>query len=138
MMLSAIAVRLAAAALITAGCLVAFLAARALVLRRAGRASRLSGVFSPGRPGVVFFTTPDCAACKTIQRPALDALKERLDGRIQIIEIDALDRPDLASSWSVLSVPTTFVLDRDGRPLHVNHGVASTRKLMGQLGETVA
>jgi thioredoxin-like negative regulator of GroEL len=81
----------------------------------------------------VYFTTEDCVACKVAQRPALEALKERLDGRIQIIEVDALGRPDLARSWSVLSVPTTFVLDHDGRPLHVNHGVATTRKLLAQL-----
>jgi thiol-disulfide isomerase/thioredoxin len=128
-----IVTRLALAALITASCVGAYLITRALVLRKAGRASPLTGLFSPGTPGVLFFTTPDCAACKSIQRPALHALKARLDGKIQIIEIDAVERPDLASSWSVLSVPTTFVLDRAGRPQHVNHGVASTRKLLGQL-----
>ena len=125
--------RLALAALIAASCVGVYFVIRALVLRKAGRASRLSGLFAPGTPGVVFFTTPDCTACKSIQRPALHALKDRLDGRIQIIEIDAVERPDLASSWSVLSVPTTFVLDKTGKPLHVNHGVASTRKLLGQL-----
>jgi thiol-disulfide isomerase/thioredoxin len=125
--------RLALAALLAASCVGAYLVSRALVLRKAGRASRLMGLFSPGTPGVVFFTTPDCTACKSIQRPALSALKDHMDGKIQIIEIDAVERPDLASSWSVLSVPTTFVLDRTGKPVHVNHGVASTRKLLGQL-----
>jgi thiol-disulfide isomerase/thioredoxin len=125
--------RIALAAIIAASCVGVYLITRVLVLRKAGRASRLSGLFAPGTPGVVFFTTPDCAACKSIQKPALHALKDRLDGKIQIIEIDAVERPDLASSWSVLSVPTTFVLDRTGRPVHVNHGVASTRKLLGQL-----
>jgi thiol-disulfide isomerase/thioredoxin len=133
MMLSGIGARLAIGAVTAAVSIGAYLMARVVVLRKAGRVSLLSGLFAPGKPGVIFFTTPDCVACKTVQRPALNALKERLDGRIQIIEVDALDRPDLASSWSVLSVPTTFVLDRDGKPLHVNHGVASTRKLLGQL-----
>ena len=44
-----------------------------------------------------------------------------------------------AKQWSVLSVPTTFILDRDGRPRQVNHGYASTEKLFGQiaaLGQT--
>ena len=39
----------------------------------------------------------------------------------------------LARDWSVLSVPTTFVLDRDGTPRQVNHGFASTEKLLGQI-----
>ena len=113
MMLSGIGARLAMAAVTAAVSIGAYLVARVVVLRKAGRVSLLSGLFAPGKPGVIFFTTPDCAACKTVQRPALNALKERLDWRIQIIEVDALDR--------------------HGRPLHVNHGVASTRKLLGQL-----
>jgi thiol-disulfide isomerase/thioredoxin len=133
MMISLIGTRLGLAALIAAACIGAWFLIRLVVLRRAGRASGLLARFSPGRPGVVFFTTPDCSACKTVQRPALRELEERLAGRIQIIEIVAVQSPDIASSWSVLSVPTTFVLDRDGKPLHVNHGVASARKLLDQL-----
>jgi len=63
----------------------------------------------------------------------LSALEQRLEGRVQVIEVDALDRPDLARQWSILSVPTTFILDRDGRPREVNHGFASTEKLLRQL-----
>ncbi len=133
MILSHVLPRLADAALIAAACLAAYRGIRALVLRRARGASRLWTLFERGRPGVVFFTTASCAACKSLQRPALNALESRLDGRIQVIEIDALEHPELARAWSVLSVPTTFVLDRDGRPLHVNHGVASTGKLLAQL-----
>jgi thiol-disulfide isomerase/thioredoxin len=124
--------RLALAGLIVLACGAAWFAVQALVLRRAGRAASLLP-FTPGLPGVVLFTTPDCAACKTQQRPALRELANRLTGRIQVIEIDAVEKPELARRWSVLSVPTTFVLDRAGRPLHVNHGVASVRKLMAQL-----
>ncbi len=133
MMLSVLAARFALAALIAAACIGAWFLIRMLVLRKAGRASGRLERFAPGKPGVVFFTTPDCAACKTLQRPALRELEQRLAGRIQVIEIDAVESPDIASSWSVLSVPTTFVLDRSGRPLHVNHGVASARKLLDQL-----
>ena len=82
---------------------------------------------------MLFFTTPECVACKTVQRPVLRELSERLAGRIQVVEVDATERPDLARSWSVLSVPTTFVVDAAGTPRHVNHGVASARKLLQQL-----
>jgi thiol-disulfide isomerase/thioredoxin len=133
MILTALGMRFALAVLIAAACIGAWFLIRVLVLRRAGRASGHLERFSPGKPGVVFFTTPDCAACKTVQRPALRELERRLAGRIQVIEIDAVESPEIASSWSVLSVPTTFVLDPDGKPLHVNHGVASARKLFDQL-----
>ena len=96
----------------------------------AGRASATS---RPGIPGVVYFTTPTCVTCKAAQAPALRALTERLSGKVQVIEVDALGDKALAKKWSVLSVPTTFILDRAGRPRHVNHGFASTEKLFGQI-----
>ncbi len=126
-------VRLAGAVAIAGGGVLLYLLLRFLVLAKARRNFRSLDSFRRGQPGIVYFTTPDCAACKAVQRPALAALQERLRGSLQVIEIDAADRPDLAKAWSVLTVPTTFVLDRDGRPRHVNQGVASTDKLATQL-----
>jgi thiol-disulfide isomerase/thioredoxin len=88
----------------------------------------------PGIPAILYFTTPDCAPCKTIQRPALQRLQQQLAGQVQVIEINAAEKPDLAGAWGVLSVPTTFVLDPEGRPRHVNHGVTNSDKLIQQLG----
>jgi thiol-disulfide isomerase/thioredoxin len=87
----------------------------------------------PGTPAILYFTTPECAPCKTIQRPALQRLQQQLGGQLQVIEINAAEKPDLAGAWGVLSVPTTFVLDSDGRPRHINHGVTNAEKLMQQL-----
>jgi protein-disulfide isomerase-like protein with CxxC motif len=39
----------------------------------------------------------------------------------------------LANEWGVMSVPTTFILDKDGRPRQINHGVARAEKLLAQL-----
>ncbi len=130
--MSATLVRLLAAAAIIAVLLGAYRAVTSIVLARARRVAH--GLpFTPGMPGVVFFTTPDCVTCKAAQRPALEALSARFAGRVQVIEIDALDNAALAKRWSVLSVPTTFVLDRDGTPRQVNHGFASAEKLFGQI-----
>lgn len=105
----------------------------ALVLSRARRKARGLSLFTPGLPAVLYFTTPDCVTCKAAQKPALRAVQDRLEGLLQVIEVDALDSPRLAREWSVLSVPTTYILDRDGRPVQVNHGYASTEKLIEQL-----
>jgi thiol-disulfide isomerase/thioredoxin len=120
-----IALRAAYALAIVGGCIAAYFGIKALVLAKARKSARLFGLLSRGVPGIVYFTTPDCAVCKAVQRPALKALKDSLADRIEVVEVDAYERPDLAKSWSVLSVPTTFVLDRAGRPLHVNHGAVS-------------
>ena len=89
----------------------------------------------PGVPAILYFTTPACAPCKTLQRPALARLKDRLGDGLQVIEVDASARPDLADYWGVLSVPTTFIIDRRGRPRRINHGVASAEKLFKQIEE---
>ncbi len=86
-----------------------------------------------GVPAILYFTTPDCVACKTVQRPALARLKESLGDRLQVVEINAQEQPDLASRWGVLSVPTTFVIDQHGQLRHVNHGTARVEKLRQQL-----
>ena len=91
-------------------------------------------LFEPnGTPAILYFTSPGCVPCKTIQRPALQRLQERLGDRLQVIEIDAQERPDLASQWGVLSVPTTFIIDERGQLRHVNHGATRVDKLLQQL-----
>ena len=88
-----------------------------------------------GAPVLLYFTTPTCAPCKTVQRPAIQRLSEKLGDRLQVVEIDASVQPEIASQWGVLSVPTTFVIDARGQARYVNHGVASAEKLLKQIKE---
>ncbi len=87
----------------------------------------------PNKPVIVYFTTPDCAPCKTVQRPALDKLMTLLGEKLHVVEIDATERPDLAKTWGVMSVPTTFLLNAKGEARYVNNGVARAEKLMEQI-----
>jgi thiol-disulfide isomerase/thioredoxin len=86
-----------------------------------------------GKPVILYFTTPTCVPCKTIQRPALQRLKDQAGEKLQVVEIDASQQPEMANRWGVLSVPTTFIIDAKGDPRHVNHGVAPYEKLQKQL-----
>ena len=131
--MSAMLVRLLLAVGISAGLVGVWRLASAFVLWRSGRSASRLGEFARGTPGVVFFTTADCVTCKAAQRPALAALRARMGEAVQVIEVDAQDNVALARDWSVLSVPTTFILDRDGRPRQVNHGFASADKLAAQI-----
>jgi thioredoxin 1 len=108
-----------------------------IVARARNRRLGLEDV-SPGVPAILYFTTPTCMPCKTIQRPALARLQERMTDSLQVIEIDAAARPELADYWGVLSVPTTFIIDARGRPRRVNHGVSSAEKLSRQIEEVEA
>lgn len=87
----------------------------------------------PNKPVIIYFTTPDCVPCKTVQRPALNKLITLLGEKLHVVEIDATERPDLAKTWGVMSVPTTFLLNAKGEARYVNNGVARAEKLMEQI-----
>lgn len=108
---------------------------RVLMRRAAGfaPADPLLAGLQPGTPAILYFTTPLCAPCKTVQRPALAQLRDELDGGVQIIEVDASADVDAARRWGVMSVPTTFILDDRGTPRAINHGVARLDKLRHQV-----
>lgn len=88
-----------------------------------------------GVPSVLYFTTPTCAPCKTFQRPAIERLQQIFGECLKVVEIDATAQPELATKWGVLSVPTTFILDAQGTPRHVNHGPTGVEKLLQQINE---
>lgn len=100
------------------------------------RNSSLLADLGPIRPlsfTLVYFTTPTCAPCKTVQRPAIQSLNQLLGNALHVIEIDATEKPELASRWGVMSVPTTFIFDPTGQLRHINHGVTRAEKLLTQI-----
>jgi thiol-disulfide isomerase/thioredoxin len=89
--------------------------------------------YRPGLPALVYFTTPTCAPCKTVQRPAIERIKGKMGAWFQVIEVDASATPEVAQEWGVMSVPTTFIIDANGKPRYVNHGVTNAETLIQQL-----
>jgi thiol-disulfide isomerase/thioredoxin len=85
---------------------------------------------------IIYFSSPTCAPCKTIQRPALDSVLKIMGNGLQVLEIDASKDPELASRWGVLSAPTTYIIHPDGSIQHINHGVVRIEKLLAQLHST--
>lgn len=116
----------------------AYCAWNRFALFRLKNARRRPGLeaWQSGTPGILYFTTPECTPCRTMQRPALARLQTEFGAPLQIIEIDASARSNVADHWGVFSVPTTFVLSAEGQPVAVNHGVASAGKLKQQLTQT--
>lgn len=82
---------------------------------------------------LVYFTTPTCTPCKTVQRPAIEQISKQLGSQLNVIEIDATEKPEIASRWGVMSVPTTFIFDPKGQLRHINHGVTRAEKLLMQI-----
>jgi len=85
-------------------------------------------------PTILYFTTPMCAACKAAQTPALQSVQTTLgEESLRIIQIDATAQPDAANRWGVLTAPTTFVIDANGKTVAVNRGTADAATLLKQL-----
>ncbi len=123
---------LIALALIVGAIVLARLTSQAFLEWRARRGLMVPG-FRLGRAAILYFTAPGCSPCETVQKPALRALSEAYGDGLQIFEIDATARPRLADAWGVLSVPTTFLIDAQGRPRRVNHGPVRAGQLIRQL-----
>jgi len=87
--------------------------------------------FENGTPGILLFTADFCAPCKTQQQPAI--AKVVIETGAQYFQVNVENDPNAAERWGVLSLPTTYILDKDGKPRDVNHGVTSVDKLKQQL-----
>ncbi|SRR6266508_2508035 len=123
------------AALITLGVVVMRLYARrtASRLRHVPGETMLGhlGAQVDGRPTIVAFSTPSCAACHTAQAPAVAAVAAQVP--VRVVHIDAAHQPEVASAFGILTVPSTVVLDASGNVAVVNHGFAPTQQLVRQL-----
>jgi thiol-disulfide isomerase/thioredoxin len=125
--------------LIGSGAVLYGLANRLILLRARllnSPSSRSSPTFpGKGKPVILYFTSPTCVPCKTVQRPVIEKLQAQHGDSLEVVEIDASAQADIAGRWGVMSVPTTFVLDLEGRPRYVNHGIATSDKLANQIRE---
>jgi len=92
------------------------------------------GAAPDGRPTLVTFSTPSCAACRSAQAPAVSAVEQRLGAsEVRVIRVDAAQRPEIARAFGVQTVPSTVVLAPAGRVVAVNQGFAPSRRLVEQL-----
>ncbi len=114
----------------------AYVFLKSLSLKQVQKVSPSSS-FPRGVPFVLYFTTPDCAPCRTVQRPVLQSLKSAFGERFRIIEVNAYEQPELVQQYGILSIPTTFVFDSKGIPRFVNHGVARRELLQKQLEQVM-
>ncbi|MFZ2487638.1 MAG: thioredoxin family protein [Anaerolineae bacterium] len=94
--------------------------------------AQLAGLPLAAGPAILYFTTATCAQCRLQQTPALARLQQTLDP-LQVIKLDAVEHSALADFYHVMTVPTTIVLDATRRPVAINHGVATTERLLTQL-----
>ncbi|OBF92722.1 Thioredoxin [Mycolicibacterium flavescens] len=123
---------------------VAFVIGRLLTLRAGLRAASEDAAnvdtsdlgLSTTGPTVVHFSAEWCGPCAAV-RTVVDAVCAELPA-VAHIEIDIDANPEAARRLSVLSLPTTILFDRDGRPRYRTHGVPKAADLRSALEPLLA
>lgn len=105
---------------------------RLIHLRRIAPASEVTGL-----PALLFFQSESCAACPA-QGRIIDQLAAQWHDRLRVERIDAERDPETAARYSVFTLPTTVVVDGEGRPRQVNYGLTDANKLGRQLENITA
>lgn len=93
------------------------------------------GLSSTG-PTLVHFSAAWCGPCAAVRRVVEQVCAEL--PAVAHVEIDMDANPEAARRLSVLSLPTTIVFDRDGRPRYRTHGVPSAADLRSALEPLLA
>ena len=77
---------------------------------------------------VIKFSYEGCQPCK-LYAPAFTKVAHELSEQYQFVEIDVDQKPDVASSYRVRSVPTTIVTDEADIVLATKAGAMSEQQL---------
>jgi thiol-disulfide isomerase/thioredoxin len=91
---------------------------------------------SPNGPTVVHFSASWCGPCTQVRR-VVDQVCDDLD-QVAHVEIDMDANPSAARRLSVLSLPTTFIFDADGRQRYRTAGVPKADDLRSALAPLLA
>ena len=115
---------------------------RSGMLRDASKAADLTaeaaadlGLSTTG-PTVLHFSADWCGPCAAVRR-VVDRVCKELPG-VAHVEIDMDANPEAARRLSVLSLPTTVIFGRDGRPTHRVTGVPTAADLRSALEPLLA
>ena len=87
---------------------------------------------TPGHATVLYFYTTSCDPCERIQKPELNRLATNT-AHVVVRAIDAVADQPIAKRFRIMTVPSTVVLNPDGRVLGVNYGVALQATLLKQI-----
>ena len=98
-----------------------------------------AGVTGSG-PAVLHFSADWCGPCAAVRRVVADATRDLADSPQppRDIEVDIDADPALARALNVLSLPTTFVFDAEGRERFRISGVPKTNDLRSALSPLTA
>jgi thiol-disulfide isomerase/thioredoxin len=101
--------------------------------QRAQNAIQRLGI-TPGILTVVYFWSPRCHLCRNAQKPILERMVEEYSEKyLRLISYNVDESAEIAKTWGVMTIPTTFIVDQSGEVLFVNIGLVTDTVLHRQL-----
>ncbi|HPO10456.1 MAG TPA: thioredoxin family protein [bacterium] len=85
-----------------------------------------------GKPSVVDFGATGCIPCD-MMAPILEALREKYEGRVNVVFVHVREESLLASRYGVRSIPVQVFFDDSGKEVFRNTGVLSQEKIEQRL-----
>jgi thioredoxin 1 len=92
---------------------------------------KFDSIINDSRPVIVDFHALWCSPCK-MQSPILKEVAAELGERVRVIKIDVDNNSQIASRYSVQSVPTIIIF-KNGRAVWRQSGVVSKNQLKSVL-----
>jgi len=96
---------------------------------------KFDSIINDSRPVIVDFHALWCSPCK-MQSPILKEVAAELGERVRVIKIDVDNNSQIASRYSVQSVPTIIIF-KNGRAVWRQSGVVSKNQLKSVLIQNV-
>jgi thioredoxin 1 len=96
---------------------------------------KFDSIINDSRPVIVDFHALWCSPCK-MQSPILKEVASELGERVRVIKIDVDNNSQIASRYSVQSVPTIIIF-KNGRAVWRQSGVVSKNQLKSVLIQNV-
>ncbi len=74
------------------------------------------------------YWAPWCGPCR-IMNPVIEEIEKELAGKVEVVKINVDEKPEEASKYGVMSIPTYIVL-KDGKEVGRKIGVTSKADLI--------
>ncbi|GCE04811.1 thioredoxin family protein [Dictyobacter aurantiacus] len=90
------------------------------------------------RVRILAFGSEEDRQCRILQAPVLRRVVEAKGNVVSVMNVDIASSPELAQRYHVLTVPTTVLLDANGKTYAVNYGFTNAQSLIKQVDEILA